>query len=182
MQPTHNAQPQFQLQELEQIESAMQASLRWLETLHGRREALTVELERFTRPQNSASKSSTTMIGPGVEYRGAMSAHWNFIDIHIALLRRLWNDFSDRREAMAKAMRSCGITRVYVAKSPADLFPDQSTTWVQRHSRPLVHGWYADTNLNRERMGRILPAAVDAAGLKWGNDVKVYWQSTPIPA
>jgi hypothetical protein len=44
----------------------------------------------------------------------------------------------------------------------------------------LVPGWYADTNLNRERMRRILPAAVSAAGLKWGEDVKTYWRAIQV--
>jgi len=37
-----------------------------------------------------------------------------------------------------------------------------------------------DVNLNAERMRRILPAAVRAAGLKWGTDVKVYWRARQV--
>jgi hypothetical protein len=52
MQPqsTPNAQ-QFPMHELEQIESAIQASRHWIAALEGRRETLTAELERLTRPQ-----------------------------------------------------------------------------------------------------------------------------------
>jgi hypothetical protein len=81
---------------------------------------------------------------------------------------------------MAQAMGCYGTTRAYVAQSHAELFPGQSLAWAQRYSRPLVPGWYADTNLNRERMRRILPAAVSAAGLKWGEDVKTYWRATQV--
>ena len=49
-QPTPNAQPQFPIQELEQIESAIQTSQRWIATLQGRRDVLTAELDRLTRP------------------------------------------------------------------------------------------------------------------------------------
>ena len=38
--------------------------------------------------------------------------------------------------------------------------------------------WLVDTNLSSQAMRRMLPAAVEAAGLRWGCDVKVYWHST----
>ena len=99
---TPSGQIQFPMQELEQIESVIQASRQWLATLENRREALT--LERVTRPQPVIAKAPIKMIGPGLEYRGAMFVHWNYIDIHIDLLRRLWSEFPDLREAMAQAM------------------------------------------------------------------------------
>ena len=180
-QPTPNVPPQFPIQELEQIESAIQASQQWIATLQGRREALTAELERITRPLPTVvAKAPIKTIGPGLEYRGAMSAHWDYIDIHLDLLRCLWTEFPERREAMAQAVGCFGRTRAYVAKTPGELFPDWPISKAHRYSRPLVPGWYVDTNLNRERMRRILPAAVAAAGLKWGQDVKTYWRPTPI--
>lgn len=179
-QPASNVQPQFPMQELEQIESAIQASLQWLATLECRRETLIAELERITRPLPMVANVPKKMIGPGLEYQGSIFVHWNYIDIHLDLLRRLWTAFPDRREAMAKAMGGCGTTRAYVAKTLAELFPDKPTEWAERHSRTLVDGWYVDTNLNRERMRKILPAAVKAAGLKWGKDVKTYWRPTHI--
>jgi len=68
-----------------------------------------------------------------------------------------------------------------VAKTREELFPGQTPAWALRYSRMLVEGWYVDTNLNRERMRRILPAAVRAAGLAWSQDVKWYWKATPAP-
>lgn len=99
---------------------------------------------------------------------------------HIDLLRRLWTEFPDRREEMATAMGGRGLTRTYVAKSRTELFPGQPAAWAQRYSRMPVDGRYIDTNLNRERMRRILPPAVTAAGLRWGQDVKAYWRPTQI--
>ena len=180
-QPTPNVPPQFPIQELEQIESAIHISQQWIATLQSRHETLTAELERVTRPQQAApTKTPIKTIGPGLEYRGAMSVHWDCIDIHLDLLRRLWTDFPERREAMAHAIGCYGRTRAYVAKTPGDLFPDWPISKAHRYSRSLVDGWYVDTNLNRERMRKILPAAVSAAGLQWGCDVKTYWHATPI--
>lgn len=182
MQPQANADKhaQFPIQELEQIESAIRASQDWLATLTARREKLTADLERITRPQPTTLSEPVQTIGPGLEYRGVMSEHWNYIDIHIDLLRRLWTDFPDRREAMTKAIACCGTSRSYVAKTLTELFPGRSTAWARRYSRTLVEGWFVDTNLNRERMDRILPCAVEAAGLKWGEDVRPYWHRTKV--
>jgi len=142
-QPTPNAQPQFPIQELEQIESAIQTSQRWIATLQGRRDVLTAELDRLTRPLPAAARApQQSTIVPGLEFRGVMTKHWNYIDIHIDLLRRLWTEFPDKRETMAQAMGRYGATRAYVAKSHAELFPGQSATWAQPYSRPLVHSWY----------------------------------------
>lgn len=150
-------------------------------TLQGRREALTAELEKITRPQVAPIKPTMKTIGPGLEYLGKMTHHWNYIDIHIGLLRRLWTEFPERRDAMAQAMGIYGNTRAYVARTLEALFPGQPLPWAQRHCRQLVEGWYVDTNLNRERMRRILPAAVRTAGLKWGLvDVKAYWRATSV--
>lgn len=174
-------QAQFQIHELEQIERAIQASQQWLATLEQRRGILTAELERATRPRVYDLKPAIKIIGPGLEYRGAFVVHWSYIDIHVDLLSRLWTDFPERRELMANAMASRGTTRQYVAKSSVELFPGRTMAWAERHSRALMDGWYIDTNLNRERMRRILPAAVAAAGLRWGDDVKAYWRPMRIP-
>ncbi|WP_121325007.1 hypothetical protein [Paraburkholderia sp. RAU2J] len=44
-------------------------------------------------------------IGPGLEYRGAMSVHWNYIDIHIDLLRRLWPESVRLTEQFSEGAR-----------------------------------------------------------------------------
>ncbi len=77
--------------------------------------------------------------------------------------------------------QSCsGTTRAYIAKTHAELLPGQPLAFAQHYSRTLVDDWYVDTNLNKERMRRILPAAVAAAGLKWGQDVKAYWRAVKL--
>lgn len=179
-QPHSIPQPQFPIRELEQIEAAIGTAQNWLATLQTRMEVLTAELDRITRPLVTAATSLPKTIGPGVEYRGTMYQQWNYIDIHIALLTRLWMDFPDQREAMARAVGLCGNTRTYVATNRSELFPAQTDSFAQRFSRNLVDGWYVDTNLGRERMCRILPAAVRAAGLRWGEDVRVYWRATKL--
>ena len=96
----------------------------------------------------------------------------------VALLRKLWTDFPEKREAMANALASRGTSRCYVARSSAALFRDQPEDFAVRHSRALVDDWFVDTNLNKARIRTLSIVAVQAAGLKWNVDVKVYWRAT----
>ena len=179
-QPPMNYQPQFPIEELEEIDAVINASERLIATLQRRRETMAADLERITRPTMAALLPVKRKIGPGLAYKGAVTQHWNFIDIHIDLLRRLWLDFPEQRAAMAEAVSKYGSTRRYVATSREALFPGQMSWFAVKHSRQLVDGWYVDTNLGRERMSRILPAAVKVVGLTWGIDVQTYWRPTVI--
>ena len=171
----HTPSPQaFPLQELEQIERAIAAAQDCVATLQLRRELLTGELDRITRPAPPAPK----IIGPGFGYRGEMVRAWSAIDIHAGLLRRLWTDFPERREAMARAMGARGYSRAYVARTPAELFPGKPAAWAAKFSRTLVDGWVIDTNLNRPRIATLTRVAVAAAGLAWGVDAQVFWRAT----
>lgn len=168
--------PTFPMGELEQIEQALSAIEQWKGTLSQRRDALMQRLDVETRPAELPQPVVQMVIPRGFEYRGKHVPCWTYIDIHTSLLQRLWQDFPERREAMATAVARCGAARNYVATTRQGLFPGRSLAWAHRYSRRLVEGWYVDTNLNPERMRRILPVATAAAGLDWAQDVKVYWQ------
>lgn len=138
------------------------------------------ELEKITRPEKPILKSVRSFRGPGIEYRGEWFHHWTYIDIHVGLLRKLWNDFPERREAMASAMGRYGYSRNYVATSVEGLFSGMPAHKAKKFSRRLIDGWYVDSNINLERMRRILPAAVKAAGLNMNDDVRIYWWAEKI--
>lgn len=110
------------LDELEEVDSAIQSAIQWMETLQRRRESLFAELDKLTRPAPFMTPAVQQRIGPGFSYKGEMSRKWTYIDIHIGLLRKLWVDFPDRREAMARAMARHGWSRRYVASSVDQLF------------------------------------------------------------
>lgn len=172
----HTPLQAFPLQELEQIERAIAAAQDCVATLQMRRELLTSELERITRPAPPAPR----WIGPGFRYQGEMVRAFSAIDIHAGLLRRLWTDRAQQREAMARAMGARGYSRAYVARSAAELFPGKPPAWASKFSRVLVDDWVMDTNLNRPRIATLMRVAVAAAGLAWGDDVQVYWRGTRL--
>lgn len=168
----------FPMHELDQIEKALGAIDQWRSTLAHRRDVLMGQLDEETRPNPVPPVVVQCVIPRGFEYFGRHEPCWTYIDIHTSLLERLWRDFPERRNAMAEAMARCGASRNYVATSPQSLFPGRSLQWAQRYSRRLVDGWYVDTNLNAERMRRILPVAITAAGLVCGKEVKIHWRTT----
>jgi hypothetical protein len=173
--------PRLALHELEQTELAIKISSEWLTSLYSRREALIKEVDDFTRPPELGEPAPVKRVIPrGFEYRGKIYTKWSFIDIHVDLLKCLWTDYPERREAMAEAVSYFGNTRAYVARSPEALFQGRAASWARKHSRELMAGWYVDTNLNPERMRRIIPAAVQAAGLRWGQDVRTFWRRTEL--
>ncbi|MDO8280687.1 MAG: hypothetical protein Q7T63_21550 [Burkholderiaceae bacterium] len=175
-----NPQPQspllqtFPLHELAQIERALTAAQDYVATLRQRHDLLSSELERITRPSPPAPK----IVGPGFRYRGEMVTAWSAIDIHVGLMRRLWTDFPEMREAMARAMGARGYSRAYIARTPAELFPGKRAAWAAKFSRSLVDGWVIDTNLNRPRIATLMRVAVSATALSWGKDVQAYWRAT----
>lgn len=172
----------FPLQELDQLEAAIAATALCLNTLQARRDHLASQLDEITRPTPPATPATQAPVvfGPGFIYRGRMVRGWSAIDVHVKLLRALWEDLPERREEMAQALALQGWSRTYVARSRAALFPGKSAAWAHRYSRPLADDWVLDTNLNRERIRKLAPVAVSAAGLVWDHDVKLYWRSTPL--
>jgi hypothetical protein len=168
---------QFPVEELESIESIIVKSRQWLEQLEHRRSMLTSELERITSPAPRIAVATTVKpAGMGLMYKGEWIANRKYIDIHVDLLRKLWVDYPDRRCDMARAMGRFGTSRSYVATSISELFPFARASWARRFSRRLVDEWLVDTNLNPERMQKILPAAVEVSGLKIGVDVTINWR------
>ena len=178
--PAAQVDPERLLVELDQVEVAIGSAESWLATLEHRRDELITVLDAATRPLPSPAAAVSRTIYRGVSFRGEITQFWDFIDIHLHVLRRLWRELPERRDAMAVAMAQRGTSRRYVSQERGRLFSGKSEGWVQKYSVRLVDGWYADTNLSVERIRTLLPTAVRAAGLNWGDEVKVFWRTTVL--
>jgi hypothetical protein len=169
------------LVEFDEVDVAMAAAKSWMATLELRRHQLADLLEEATRPPPPQTVPGVPkIIHRGVQFQGEVRRMWNFIDIHLFVLRGLWAAVPDRRGQMAAAMSSRGTARRYVDEDRQRLFIGKPDEWVRRYSVELSEGWYADTNLSVERMRVLLPAAVRAAGWRWGDDVRVFWRPTAL--
>ncbi|HST36123.1 MAG TPA: hypothetical protein VLK25_05790 [Allosphingosinicella sp.] len=62
--------------------------------------------------------------------------------------------------------------RRMVARTPEALFA-RSPHLAPRHAAPLVHGWYFDSNLSAEQVGKRARVAARLCALHYGSDVRI---------
>lgn len=129
---------------------------------------LSKSLERLTNPGGVVDLKWSEFVYRGVIYQG-----WSYVGIYTLILSKLWEEFPARREAMAAAMRNHGRINCYVARSPEALFPERCRTYALENSCEIADGWYVDTIIGRDRLRKLLSAAVRATSLQWGRDVIV---------
>lgn len=109
----------------------------------------------------------------GYEYKNEFIPCASYLDVYRNFLFQLWEDFPEKRESMAAAAKRLGNNRKYIACDRAGLFKGKDNCWVKKYSKKLTDGWYIDTNVVPERIQKILPAVIGAAGMKWGLDARI---------
>ena len=137
-------------------------------------EAMELLLDEATRPPSKPLAVTARYWPRGFEYRGAFHECFSEIDIYLAILHRLLTDFTSQAPAIATALR--GRERRFLAQCREDLFRGKSHQWVEKHSREVCPGWYADTNTSHPTKLQKIRKALSAVGLKLGADVKIVWQ------
>lgn len=174
----------FSYESLTAIERAIAELDGCLGRLRSTHELMMKRLDRETQPEVAPRQEPATpaitpwvkrIVRKGYDIGGVHTRCHSDIDIYVGILEHLWASHPDRRQAMADAMGRHGSNRSYVATTVQRLFPSWSLPRAQRHSRRLADGWFVDTNLNTERKMTLLPIAVRAAGLQWGEDVVAHW-------
>jgi hypothetical protein len=166
----------FPMRDYDALERELNSMRERLTVLEPRYAAMTEELDRITEPGSRLQSEFPKIRGQGFEFRGQFFAERTCIGIYFALMQRLWTEFSEHRNAMAKAAGRNGRSRSYIAQTPEELFRDQPSEWSRRHSQLLVNGWFIDTNMNPKQMQTILKLVLAAVGLVWGKHVKVVWR------
>ena len=169
-------EPDRLLAELDLTTQTIEAMEALLSTHKYRQASISSVLEAMTKPVSPLLATlKSVQAGKGFTYRGELIACRTCISLHCQALRKLWQEFPDRQELMAAAVANAGYNRCYVARDRDNLFQFKSRRWVLKFSREFFPGWYMDTNVTPERIKRILPLAVRAAGLEWGKDFAVNW-------
>lgn len=64
-----------------------------------------------------------------------------------------------------------GRKRQYIARTPAELYPDRPD--LHEFNEPLPGGWFLATNLNNGFKMRVLRIAAEVAGLRFGTDLVI---------
>lgn len=165
--------PEEMLRELSLTEAAIAQTESFLQLMTQRRGELTATLERLTSPEPQPARC---VFGPGYVYRGTFYSVINATWLYVALMRKLWADYPDRRQLIANAMAAHGRVRCFVASTRPQLFPGRPAEFAEKHSIGLGDGWFLDTNLNTEAKQTLLHAALEACGLRPGQDVWTYWR------
>lgn len=166
--------PDALLQELDELDRSIDATLSILEVLRRHQNEITQTLDALTLP-DLPSPPKQLIIKRGFEYLGKYVRCFNMIDVYLGVIQTIWRDFPEKRDVIAARLARAGHSRRYLATSPQALFPGWQESKARKYYANLVDGWFADTNLNQERMRHLLPMVVKEAGLVWGEDVRVYW-------
>lgn len=159
-----------------------------IQTIARLRDEIEAELDELTRQPRKSLKEilaaklaqprtiPTNVTKVGFEYKNEFIPCTFCLDIWRKLLRKLWNDYPEKREILAASAKRFGYNRKYVSNEQQSLFKGKDDRWTRKHSKKLVDGWYMDINVTPERIQKILPAMASSVGLKWGADVVVTWR------
>jgi hypothetical protein len=109
----------------------------------------------------------------GYDYRGETVRCYKENEIWIGVMTRLLQDFPDKQAAIQQALKLRGRKRIYLARSPMDLFPGKGYEWIKDKYVPIQGGWFVDKNFAGDRLISLVRAAIEAVGLTWGLDVVV---------
>ncbi|HKX91943.1 MAG TPA: hypothetical protein VJM15_05905 [Sphingomicrobium sp.] len=86
----------------------------------------------------------------------------------LELIRALAKEYPDRMEQIATAAK--GRSRNHIARVPSEVYPDRPDlihTVVE-----LIPGWFVGTNIANREKHRIVKAACEACGVRFGSDVQ----------
>jgi hypothetical protein len=150
---------------------------------------LELRLDEMTRPERRPVELPPVPSDPGAAvqprrrqprgyfFRGCFIRKFSQTSVYVGLLRTLFEELPDKQDAMASAMALHRYSRTYVSRNRATLFRGKTDAWIDSHSVSLVDGWYADTQLGSTQKRRNIQRAVEAAGLRMGEDVTVFWDT-----
>lgn len=168
-------EPEQLLHELDQTTKTIRASEACLVRLKAREASIANILETLTKPISIPTVPPSPETRRAFSYRGGFFECPTYVGLWRRVLRILWTDFPERRETMAAAVASAGYNRSYIAKDRDSLFEFKPRRWTMKFSEEFSPGWFMDTNVTPERIKRILPLAVGAAGLDLNNDFAIFW-------
>jgi predicted type IV restriction endonuclease len=119
----------------------------------------------------SANTKGPTAVPVGFQLLGRVTECHNIRSVLVSALEALSErdpEFLDRFIALPKH----GRTRRYVARTPAELYPDRPDLTAE-HSHQLKSGYWLGINISGRQVERILEIACQATDLRYGVDLIV---------
>jgi hypothetical protein len=124
----------------------------------------TPEPQKLSSPATSERSGVLKIKGKSFRYRNAKEAM-------VTVLQQLVKADEDFLERFSKHPGNQGRKRRYVAKTPAELYPDRDDLW--EYCEKLPGGWLVSTNLNNVLKMTIIKNAANVAGLHFGTELIV---------
>jgi hypothetical protein len=129
------------------------------------------------RPTTTPPRASTAPESETVRRRGRWTvdrgstriAAGNLKEAYRSALLLLNEEFPDFLERFAEEQAR---SRRYVAKSPTELYL-ASPRLARHHAKPLVDGWFFDTNLSTDQVARRVRIAARICGIRYGADFRL---------
>jgi hypothetical protein len=104
-----------------------------------------------------------------IELNGRRTSAPNLKSAYRALLLLLADAFPDFLERFS---REKARSRRFVARTPTQLYL-ASPALAKDHAKPLINGWFFDTNLSTEQVSSRARIAARLCGLHYGTDVRI---------
>jgi hypothetical protein len=104
-----------------------------------------------------------------VELSGQRESAANLRDAYGLLLRRLAERFPDFLE---KFSHEKARSRRFVARNGLHLYGN-APHLAGKHAKPLVEGWFFDTNLSTVQVAQRIRVAARLCGLRYGKDLRI---------
>ena len=104
-----------------------------------------------------------------VELSGKRESAANLKDAYRLLLQRLAERFPDFLERFSHEKAR---SRRFVARNPLHLYGN-APHLVGKHAKPLVDGWFFDTNLSTVQVAQRVRIAARLCGLLYGKDLRI---------
>lgn len=127
-------------------------------------------LERARRrTRRDTTRNSSTSGRVRYAVLGEEGAATSAIEALVQVLRRLAD--LDPQLLDRLSQRLVGRKRRQIARSAAEIHPDRRD--LRGSVKPILRGWYVNSNISNREKAQILEAACEEAGLVWGQDVQV---------
>lgn len=117
-------------------------------------------------PRNSASQRRRVLVMQGREF-----SYNSRKEAMVIVLRELAQGDPDFLQRCSRDPAFRGTKRRYLAQHVGDIFPDRPDLW--KYHEQLPGGWLVSTNENNSLKMKLIKAAAQVAGLRFGRDVIV---------
>lgn len=123
---------------------------------------------RAARPKRGSLRRQGKVIVAGTEFE-----YKNVKEAMVLVLSDLHRRDRNFLPRLFQHPKCQGRTRLFVARSPEELYPATNRQEIRDMNEPLPDGWFVATNNNTKKKREFIVIASEVAGLKFGRDIVI---------